>query len=356
MSEQLKRNGPVEALYACSSKGWMNEELFVTWLTHFKKHTSPSEDNPILLLLDNHGSHCSLAAYEFCRKNFITMLSFPPHTSHRLQPLDLTVYGPLKSAYSKECSLFMRNHVHQKITPFDVAEIFNKAFVQIASIDKAQKGFQVSGIVPYNPNSFTEEDFLPASIAKLPVVEDCELPSTSIMNKLNKENKNPDINDTPSTSKEPDATITKKNKANVSFEELTPLNVVASKNLNKRGRKLGISKILTATPEKTELELKEQRKLKRKKTEKVPLPVMKVKKQVFDDSSSSASSYNEKDLCNDHSSEDPMSEDDNDTCLICGEYGKTETWYKCGMCSKWAHKACSGFDSPKNYICDFCSN
>lgn len=87
-------------MYECSKKGWINEELFIVWLKHFVKITCATPDNPILLLLDNHSSHCTLASFEYCRVNGIVMLSFPPHTSHKLQPLDLTVFGSLKKSYS----------------------------------------------------------------------------------------------------------------------------------------------------------------------------------------------------------------------------------------------------------------
>lgn len=348
MSEQLKRNGPVDAIYECSTKGWMNEELFLTWLKHFKKHAAASKENPLLLLLDNHSSHCSLSAYEFCRQNGIIMLSFPPHTSHKLQPLDLTFFGPLKSAYSKECSLFMRQNVHQKITPFDVAEIFNRAFVHIATIEKAQKGFEISGIVPYKPNIFTDEDFLPATLSNIPAVElkeyeDDVTPSTSKTNQAPSKTSVPQINEpdiVPSTSK-----TNNESQANISIEEITPLSIVRKNGTTKRGRKLGISKILTATPEKIELEQKEKRKIQKKKKQKVPLRVKKVTKKVkFDDSSSSSSSQDEKKICNDHSSEDPDS-DMEEECILCGEYGKSEMWYRCGLCHRWAHKECTGFDN-----------
>lgn len=95
MSNLLKKDGPIGAIYTHSKKGWINEELFVVWLKHFVNITCATRDNPVLLLLDNHSSHCTLTCYEYCRENGIVMRSFPPHTSHKLQPLDLTVFGPL---------------------------------------------------------------------------------------------------------------------------------------------------------------------------------------------------------------------------------------------------------------------
>lgn len=261
MSEQLKRNGPVGAIYACSQKGWVTEELFVEWLHHFKIHTACSVTNPVLLVLDNHASHCSLSAYNFCRQNGITMVSFPPHTSHKLQPLDLTIFGPLKKAYSNECSTFMRQHPHQKITPYDVAEIFNLAFVRIASIEKAQKGFQISGIWPYNSNVFGEDDFLPATLSKTNIIVADDLTDfqevqhnsaddlvnipvqnqTEIRDNINK------INFGANTSK---ATNYDAREMQVRFKELSPLGCDLTKKAQKKGTRLGISKVLTATPEK----------------------------------------------------------------------------------------------------------
>lgn len=65
------------------------------------------------------------------------MLILPPHTSHRMQPLDITFYGLLKTAYHKECDLYMKNHPYEKITHDVLPSIFNKAYLRIASMDKA---------------------------------------------------------------------------------------------------------------------------------------------------------------------------------------------------------------------------
>uniref|UniRef100_A0A2A4IY81 DDE-1 domain-containing protein n=1 Tax=Heliothis virescens TaxID=7102 RepID=A0A2A4IY81_HELVI len=98
------------------------------------------------------------------------MLSLPPHTSHRMEPLDLTFFGPLKAIYKKECDLFLKNRLVEKITPYDVAAIFNRAYSTVASINKGESGFRAAGIVPYNPDHFTEEDFIVAEVLTQPAV------------------------------------------------------------------------------------------------------------------------------------------------------------------------------------------
>ncbi|KAF2890463.1 hypothetical protein ILUMI_15710 [Ignelater luminosus] len=41
------------------------------WIKYFIKFTHPSEENPILLIADNHSSHCSLDTINVCRSNSI---------------------------------------------------------------------------------------------------------------------------------------------------------------------------------------------------------------------------------------------------------------------------------------------
>lgn len=394
MSDQLKRNGPVGAKYTCSLKGWITEELFVEWLHHFKLHTACSIDNPVLLIVDNHTSHCSLPAYNFCRANGITVVSFPPHTSHKLQPLDLTVFGPLKKAYSNECSTFMRQNPHQKITPYDVAEIFNKAFVKIATIEKAQKGFQVSGICPYNPSIFSQDDFLPAVVPLTTLVTDDNEEgsiqdsnvdaSTDIAQPQNARetdvidfgastskastavdqpkdvSKSDAINFGASSSKAPG----QKPKRYVQFKELSPI-VTVKKGMGvvKKTLRSMTSKVLTATPEKEYLEEKQRRKEekcaknKNSKSEHntklhVRRGVEKVKKRVLEESSSSDESIEA--ICDDRSSDEMEDVMEDEVCIICNEFGKTEMWYQCGLCKKWAHKGCTGHEGSKPFICDFC--
>ena len=86
--KRMDKNGslmvgaPAESITVPHGSGWMNPEIFLTWLQHFKQHVQPSKDNPVLLILDGHGSHKELAVLEYARDNNIHMLSTPPHTTH----------------------------------------------------------------------------------------------------------------------------------------------------------------------------------------------------------------------------------------------------------------------------------
>jgi hypothetical protein len=83
MTPLLEKNGPAGAMYCCSNNGWSNEEIFLKWLHHFQDKVRATAENPVLVVLDNHASHISLEIYEYCKQNFIIMVSLPPHTSHK---------------------------------------------------------------------------------------------------------------------------------------------------------------------------------------------------------------------------------------------------------------------------------
>lgn len=169
MKPELTDGAPSSSLFLLSDSGFINAELFLTWLQHFASHTKPSADDPVLLILDNHSSHISIPAIKFCREHHIHLLSLPPHSSHRLQPLDKTFFGPLKAYYANECSKWMSAHPGRCITQFQIANLFRLAYEKAATIGIATKGFQACGILPMNADIFSEVDFLPSEMTNRPL-------------------------------------------------------------------------------------------------------------------------------------------------------------------------------------------
>jgi len=47
-----------------------------------------------LLILDGHGSHLTLEAIKQACEPRLNMITFPPHISHILQPLDVNYFNP----------------------------------------------------------------------------------------------------------------------------------------------------------------------------------------------------------------------------------------------------------------------
>lgn len=266
MTPALERDGPSGSIYHCSKSGWMIEELFQIWLKHFLVHTKATLDDPVLLILDNHASHISLEIFNYCRQNGIIMLSIPPHTSHRTQPLDLTFFGPLKIAYHKECDIFMRTNNYEKLTPFHIASIFTKAYLKAANSEKAVHGFSAAGIVPVDPDIFSElcidpntnlttpaEEIVPHLTAESEATEESSILRDSIVDPSSSAPISEDFGDVCILPEKPPETFYSFSKLSPAPERRQP-NTAMEKGKGKgKGRKKH-SEILTSTPMKTELE------------------------------------------------------------------------------------------------------
>ena len=55
-----------------------------------------SKEDRIIILMGNHESRCTLDSILYVTQSGITSVTFPPHCSHRLQPLDVGVMGPFR--------------------------------------------------------------------------------------------------------------------------------------------------------------------------------------------------------------------------------------------------------------------
>ena len=101
------------------------------------------------------------------------MLTIPPHTSHRLQLLDKSVYGPFKTNYSQ--------HIL-----YHIPVCVNEAFMSAMTPWNICSGFRSTGIFPYNRDIFSDAEFEPSMVSDRPnpdvlstSVEDQPMASTS---------------------------------------------------------------------------------------------------------------------------------------------------------------------------------
>ncbi|XP_065665564.1 uncharacterized protein LOC136086990 [Hydra vulgaris] len=163
----MLNGGPPGCVGVANPSGWMNCAMFFEWMKHFIQNVKSSPANPVLLLLDNHESHVSIVCLDLAKKNGITMLSFPPHCSHKLQPLDRSVYGPLKRYYNTACDDWVVSNPRPMII-YDIAAVVRKAYAQAFTLSNISAGFAVAGIEPFNPNIFSDNEFLASYVTDRP--------------------------------------------------------------------------------------------------------------------------------------------------------------------------------------------
>ena len=148
VKESVLAGAPVGSDGCAAKIGWINEKIFVKYLEHLFKFTKCSTKNSVLLIMDNHASHISLTTSLMGRKNRIVMLIIYPQTSHKLQPLDRTVYGPFKSYHNLALYNWMRKNPATTFSIYGIAQLAKQAFKLAFTSRNILSGFQSTGIAP----------------------------------------------------------------------------------------------------------------------------------------------------------------------------------------------------------------
>lgn len=77
--------------------------MFVGWISHFinvlEKWCGILVENKYLLVLDDHGSCVALDVIVKAKGCGLDVLTLPSHSSHCLQPLDVSIFKPFKVAF-----------------------------------------------------------------------------------------------------------------------------------------------------------------------------------------------------------------------------------------------------------------
>jgi hypothetical protein len=89
----------------------------------------------------------------YCDQNKILLAIFPPHSTHTLQLLDVVMFKPLSTAYSKELTTYL--HKGQGLVSIkkgDFFHLFWKAWVSTFIQELIIRSFEATGIAPLQPN------------------------------------------------------------------------------------------------------------------------------------------------------------------------------------------------------------
>lgn len=164
MQPRLLDGSPPGTQATCTPTGWTSGEIFLSWMHFFVEQVRPTADKKVLLLLDNHESHKYYPALEYATMNNVVIVSLAPHTTHKMQPMDVAVYGPFKTHFEREVNTFQKTYPGRIINQYDIARLLAPAFLKTAVAINAVHGFERPGIWPVNKHAFGDEHFAPAEV------------------------------------------------------------------------------------------------------------------------------------------------------------------------------------------------
>ncbi|OCK78530.1 DDE-domain-containing protein, partial [Lepidopterella palustris CBS 459.81] len=144
--------------YACSESGYTDSKISFTWLTRvFNPQTKErAGPKPRMLMCNRFGTHETLEILQFCLENNILLCCLPSHTSHKLQPCDVGVFGPLKAAYRDQVELLYRggaNTVGKEHFTALYSVVREKAFMP----NNIRAGWGKCGLYPFNPDRVLQD-------------------------------------------------------------------------------------------------------------------------------------------------------------------------------------------------------
>lgn len=286
----MLNGAPVGTLGLATTTGWMNSDLFVEVMKHFIKHTASSLTNPALLILDNHESHLSIEALDLAKNAGVTVLTLHPHTTAKLQPLDVGINAPFKTFYNSAMDSWLMRHPGESVSIYQVAECVGQAFLKALTPLNIVNAFKKCGIHPFDESIFTEEDFLPSDVTDrttLPDVSNDNRDSPSLLDISITPAVNHNTDPQPSYSGNTSRSIVNESDSKTAANKnshhgpspkfISPMDfrapLKAQPRKGNRKRKAGRSMIPTDTPEKLALSERRAKNIKKEKS---------VKKDLFD--------------------------------------------------------------------------
>lgn len=138
--------------FACSSSGYTDTAISLYWVQHVFDPLTKRQANgkPRVLISDGFGTHESLEVLSYCFKNNILLCRLPSHTSHKLQPCDIGVFGPLKTSYREQAERLYRGGANT-IGKQHFTLLYSRARQAAFTARNIRASWSKAGLYPFNP-------------------------------------------------------------------------------------------------------------------------------------------------------------------------------------------------------------
>lgn len=155
-------------MYAATKAGWMEESTFFMWLTEmFIQHVEAKrtklglEEQSAILFFDGHSSHISYRIVKLGIDHNIKLVKFPSHMTDKIQPLDICVFGPVKTGWTRLLVEHGKGKMGQgpcHVSKSEFSGMIGKLW-ECISKKNCERGFSSSGLFPLSTD-VVKDDWL----------------------------------------------------------------------------------------------------------------------------------------------------------------------------------------------------
>lgn len=129
-----------------ADKAFITQATFRAWLRLFIAASKCSIDAPVLLIVDNHSSRFDAVMRQEAQDAGVIMLALPANSTHKLQPLDDSLFGQYKSgAHNAVDNALLRGEI---ITSANRIALISPAWRDAMTPEHIKAAFQHTGVWP----------------------------------------------------------------------------------------------------------------------------------------------------------------------------------------------------------------
>jgi hypothetical protein len=137
--------------FITSKKGWTSDLIGFEWLkAHFQPFVSKSTNLQHLLIINSHSSHVIAWFIAFYITSKIDLFLLLPHSLHKTQPLDLSIFGPLKTVLNLEVDRIFQ-YLTIRLLHIEWTLAYIKARARCFKPSSIESGFRKASIYLFNP-------------------------------------------------------------------------------------------------------------------------------------------------------------------------------------------------------------
>jgi hypothetical protein len=135
-------------------------DIYTKRLDHFVHFVKPSADDPVLLIADCHYSRTkNLDVVDKAREHIAATVSLPPHSTHKMKPLDVGLIKALKTYYAHVIETWLGSNPGRVVASCVVCKLFELAYRRAETMEVSVNSFIKPGLSSCNRHTFLDHEF-----------------------------------------------------------------------------------------------------------------------------------------------------------------------------------------------------